>query len=156
MFCMILSDFPLIFCLFCCISDGKSCFSVRKSILTSKPHAEHPFAGWNTQQERERERERERVSEWKEEERYLFWAEQWHYSQIVIFTLSLSWNTPLIVFSLSLCLSLCPPLSLHFFSLASLFNLFYVFDFSVFLSISLYVPILSLFILSNPLCSFKI
>ena len=50
MFYMILSGFPLIFCLFCSVSDGKSCFSVRKSILTNKRHAEHPFAGQNTQQ----------------------------------------------------------------------------------------------------------
>ena len=28
---MILSGFPLIFCLFCSVSDGKSCFNVRKS-----------------------------------------------------------------------------------------------------------------------------
>ena len=35
--------FPLIFCLFCSASDGKSCFSVRKSISTSKQHAEHPY-----------------------------------------------------------------------------------------------------------------
>ena len=33
--------------LFCSVSDGKSCFSVRKSISTSKRHAEHPFAGRN-------------------------------------------------------------------------------------------------------------
>ena len=32
---MILSGFPLIFCLFCSVSDGKSCFSIRKSISTS-------------------------------------------------------------------------------------------------------------------------
>ena len=50
MFCMILSGFPLIFCLFCSVSDGKSCFSVRKSISTSERQAEHPFAGRNTQQ----------------------------------------------------------------------------------------------------------
>ena len=33
--------------------DGKSCFSVKKQkqmILTSERRAEHPFAGWNTQQ----------------------------------------------------------------------------------------------------------
>ena len=48
--CMILCGFPLIFCLFCSVSDGKSCFSIRKSILTSKRRAEHPFAGRNTQQ----------------------------------------------------------------------------------------------------------
>ena len=35
--------------LICSVSDGKSCFSVRKSILTSKRRAEHPFAGQNTQ-----------------------------------------------------------------------------------------------------------
>ena len=29
--------------------DGKSCFSVKKIILTSKQCAEHPFAGQNTQ-----------------------------------------------------------------------------------------------------------
>ena len=40
------------FFLFCSISDGKCCFSVRKSILTSERHAEHPFAGQNTQHER--------------------------------------------------------------------------------------------------------
>ena len=51
MFCIILSGFPLISCLFCFVSDGKSCFSVRKSILTSKRHAEHLFAGRNTQQQ---------------------------------------------------------------------------------------------------------
>ena len=33
--------------------DGKSCFSVKKIILTSKPHAEHLFAGGNTQQARQ-------------------------------------------------------------------------------------------------------
>ena len=38
-----------IFCLFCSVSDGKSCFIVRKSISTSKRCAEHPFAGQNTQ-----------------------------------------------------------------------------------------------------------
>ena len=47
---MILSSFPLIFYLFCSISDGKSCFSIRKSISTSEQHVEHPFAGRNTQQ----------------------------------------------------------------------------------------------------------
>ena len=36
--------------LFCSFSDGNNCFSIRKSILTSKRHAEHPFAGQNTQQ----------------------------------------------------------------------------------------------------------
>ena len=36
-------------CLFCSVSDRKSSFSVRKSILTSKRHAEHPFACQNTQ-----------------------------------------------------------------------------------------------------------
>ena len=50
MFCMILSGFLLFFCLFCPVSDGKCCFHVRKSILTSKRRAEHPFAGRNTQQ----------------------------------------------------------------------------------------------------------
>ena len=45
----ILSGFPLNFCLFCSLSDGKSCFSIRKSILTNKQGAEHPFAGHNTQ-----------------------------------------------------------------------------------------------------------
>ena len=52
MFCMILSSFPLIFCLFCSVSDGKGCFSIRKSISTSKRCVEHPFAGWNTQHTR--------------------------------------------------------------------------------------------------------
>ena len=47
---MILSGFPLISCLFCSFSDGKSCFSVRKSISTSEGCTEHPFAGQNTQQ----------------------------------------------------------------------------------------------------------
>ena len=37
------------FCLFCSVSDGKSCFCVRKSISTSQRRAEHPFAGRNTQ-----------------------------------------------------------------------------------------------------------
>ena len=37
-------------CLFFSVSNGKSCFSIRKLILTSEWHAEHPFAGWNTQQ----------------------------------------------------------------------------------------------------------
>ena len=37
-------------CLFCSVSDRKSSFSVRKSILTSKRHAKHPFTGQNTQQ----------------------------------------------------------------------------------------------------------
>ena len=46
MFCMILSCFLLLFCLFCSVS----CLSVRKSISTSQWHAEHPFAGRNTQQ----------------------------------------------------------------------------------------------------------
>ena len=41
MFCMILSGFPLIFCSFISISDGKSCFSVKKCISTSKRRAEH-------------------------------------------------------------------------------------------------------------------
>ena len=51
MFCMILSSFPLIFCVFCSVSDGKvkSSFSVRKSISTSEQRAEHLFAGRNTQ-----------------------------------------------------------------------------------------------------------
>ena len=31
--------------------DGKSCFVSKKMISTSKRHAEHPFAGQNTQQE---------------------------------------------------------------------------------------------------------
>ena len=48
--CMILCGIPLIFCLFCSASDGKSCFSIRKSILTREWCAEHPFAGQNTQQ----------------------------------------------------------------------------------------------------------
>ena len=48
-FCMILSGFLLFFCLFCSVSDGKSCFSVRKFISTSEQCAEHPFAGQNTQ-----------------------------------------------------------------------------------------------------------
>ena len=48
-FCMILSGFPLIFCLFCSVSDRKSCFSVRKSISTSERRTEHPFAGQNSQ-----------------------------------------------------------------------------------------------------------
>ena len=47
---MILSSFPLIFCLFCSVIDGKSCYSIRKSISTSERRAEHPFAGRNTQQ----------------------------------------------------------------------------------------------------------
>ena len=50
MFCMILSGFPLIFWFFCSVSDGKSCFTFRKSISTSKLHAKHPFTGQNTQQ----------------------------------------------------------------------------------------------------------
>ena len=41
---------PLIFCLFCSISGGKSCFSVRKSISISERHAKHLFAGRKTQQ----------------------------------------------------------------------------------------------------------
>ena len=49
MFCMILCGFPLIFCLFCSVSEGKSCFSIRKPISTSVQCAEHPFAGRNTQ-----------------------------------------------------------------------------------------------------------
>ena len=49
MFHMILSSFHLISCLFCSISDGKSCFSVRESIWTREWHAENPFAGRNTQ-----------------------------------------------------------------------------------------------------------
>ena len=36
--------------LFCWVSDGKSCFSVRKPILTSERHTEHLFAGQNIQQ----------------------------------------------------------------------------------------------------------
>ena len=36
--------------LFCWVSDGKSCFSARKSILTSKWHTENLFAGQNIQQ----------------------------------------------------------------------------------------------------------
>ena len=47
MICMILSGFPLI--LFCSVSDRKNCFSVIKSISTSEGHAEHQFAGQNTQ-----------------------------------------------------------------------------------------------------------
>ena len=35
--------------LFCSVSDIKSCFSVKKLISTSQWHAEHPFAGQNTQ-----------------------------------------------------------------------------------------------------------
>ena len=35
--------------LFCYITDGKSCFSIRKSISTSERRAVHPFAGGNTQ-----------------------------------------------------------------------------------------------------------
>ena len=31
------------------VSDGKSCFSVKKLISTSEQRAEHPFAGRNTQ-----------------------------------------------------------------------------------------------------------
>ena len=50
MVCMILRGFLLFSCLFCSVSDGKSCFSVRKSISTSKRHAEHPFASRNIQQ----------------------------------------------------------------------------------------------------------
>ena len=49
MFYMILSSFPSVFFI-CSVSDGKSCFSVRKSISTSKRRVEHPFAGRNTQQ----------------------------------------------------------------------------------------------------------
>ena len=49
MFCMILSGFPSIFCLFCSVSDRKRCFSVRKSISTNERRAEHPFPGQNTQ-----------------------------------------------------------------------------------------------------------
>ena len=49
MFCMILSRFLLFFCLFCSVSDGKSLFSIRKSISTSEQRAEQPFAGQNTQ-----------------------------------------------------------------------------------------------------------
>ena len=47
----------LIFCLFCSVSDEKSCFSVRKSIFTSERRAEHPFAGtdrsrhWDSRQQ---------------------------------------------------------------------------------------------------------
>ena len=37
--------------LFCSVSVGKSCFSLRKSILTSERRVEHLFAGLNTQQE---------------------------------------------------------------------------------------------------------
>ena len=47
---MILSGFPLIFCLFCSVSDRKSCSSVWKLISTSERHAEHLLAGQNTQQ----------------------------------------------------------------------------------------------------------
>ena len=36
--------------LFSFVSDGKSCFSFKKLILTSERCAEHPFAGQNTQQ----------------------------------------------------------------------------------------------------------
>ena len=50
MFCMIWSGFPLIFCLFCSVSDRQNCFSIRKSILTSERCAEQLFAGQNTQQ----------------------------------------------------------------------------------------------------------
>ena len=44
------ANFKVIKCLFCSVSDGKSGFSVRKSISTSEQCAEHPFAGLNTQQ----------------------------------------------------------------------------------------------------------
>ena len=33
------------------VYDGKTCFSAKKIILTSKRHAKHPFAGRNTQQQ---------------------------------------------------------------------------------------------------------
>ena len=49
----VLHDFERLsfnFCLFHSVSDGKSCFSIRKSISTSEWRAEHPFAGRNTQQ----------------------------------------------------------------------------------------------------------
>ena len=39
-----------LFSLFCSVSVGKSCFSVKKFIWASKRRAEHPFAGQNTQQ----------------------------------------------------------------------------------------------------------
>ena len=39
-----------LFSLFCSVSDGKSFFSVKKIISTSKWHVEHPYAGGNTQQ----------------------------------------------------------------------------------------------------------
>ena len=35
--------------LFCSVSDGKNCCSVRKSISTSEWHVEHLLAGQNTQ-----------------------------------------------------------------------------------------------------------
>ena len=46
MICMNLSGFPLIFCLFCSISDRKSCFSIRKSILTNERCAEPHTLAW--------------------------------------------------------------------------------------------------------------
>ena len=39
MFCMILSSFLLFFCLFCSVSDGNSCFSVKKLISISERRA---------------------------------------------------------------------------------------------------------------------
>ena len=45
---MFLCSFP--FFSFCSVSDGKSCFSFKKLILTSAQTVENPFAGQNTQQ----------------------------------------------------------------------------------------------------------
>ena len=43
-------DVTLKGCLYCSVSDWKSCFSIRKSISTSEQRAVHQFAGQNTQQ----------------------------------------------------------------------------------------------------------
>ena len=41
---------PVMRTLFSFVCDYKSCFSIKKLILASERHAEHPFAGRNTQQ----------------------------------------------------------------------------------------------------------
>ena len=48
-FCLFLCAFAF-FSFFFSVSDRKTCFSIKKLIQTSEQHAEHPFAGQNTQQ----------------------------------------------------------------------------------------------------------
>ena len=47
--CFCAGFLSFLFYLFCSVSDWKSCFSIKKMISTSERHAEHTFAGRNTQ-----------------------------------------------------------------------------------------------------------